>query len=258
MHLRTQAAIKAHHVHVEKTELERFEQEARTLAHLSHPHIVRVLDYGVQGTVPYLVMEYAPHGTLRDLHPVGTIVPLETVVRYVKQIAAALQYAHDHKLVHRDVKPENMLLDVQDRVLLSDFGIAIRAHTSGTLTATGCSVNATYLVIGDAKGNISLFSATNCSCWTYTTSLHAHNGQINAISWAPDNKTFATAGDDGTIQSWKTIQTGQTGSTINEGIQHQQTYTRSNHRNVLSVAWSPDGKYLLFEDDAGTVNIWQA
>jgi serine/threonine protein kinase len=120
------------------------------------------------------------------------------------------------------------------------------------------STNATYLVIGDAKGNISLFSATNCSCWTYTTSLHAYNGQINAISWAPDNKTFATASDDGTIQSWKTIQTGQTGSTIDEGIQHQQTYTRSNHRNVLSVAWSPDGKYLLFEDDAGTVNIWQA
>jgi eukaryotic-like serine/threonine-protein kinase len=130
IHLGTQAAIKVHRTRMEGAELERFEQEARTIAHLSHSHIVRVLDYGVQDDIPYLVMDYAPHGTLRDLHPVGTIVPLETIVQYVKQIASALQYAHDRKLVHRDVKPENMLLDAQHQVLLSDFGNAVTAHTT--------------------------------------------------------------------------------------------------------------------------------
>ncbi len=130
IHLGTQAAIKVHRTRMDGADLERFEQEARTIAHLSHSHIVRVLDYGVQDDIPFLVMDYAPHGTLRDLHPAGTIVPLETVVQYVKQVASALQYAHDRKLVHRDVKPENMLLDAQHQVLLSDFGIAVTAHTT--------------------------------------------------------------------------------------------------------------------------------
>src|SRR6266446_2594397 len=75
IHLGTQAAIKVHHMHMDGADLERFEQEARTIAHLSHSHILRVLDYGVQYDVPFLVMDYAPHGTLRDLHPAGTIVP---------------------------------------------------------------------------------------------------------------------------------------------------------------------------------------
>ncbi|HCI78980.1 MAG TPA: serine/threonine protein kinase, partial [Ktedonobacter sp.] len=60
-----------------------------------HPHIVRVLDFGVEDATPYLVMDYAPHGSLRTQHPRGTRLPLETIVSYVKQIASALQYAHD-------------------------------------------------------------------------------------------------------------------------------------------------------------------
>ena len=107
--LGTQAAIKVHHARMEGSDLERCEQEARTIARLNHPHIVRVLDYGVQDGVAYLVMNYAPGGTLRQRHAPGTIVDLETIVQYVNQIASALQYAHDQMLVHRDVKPENML-----------------------------------------------------------------------------------------------------------------------------------------------------
>jgi eukaryotic-like serine/threonine-protein kinase len=133
VHLGTQAAIKVHRARLGSADLERFEREARTIARLSHPHIVRVLDYGIQNGVPFLVMNYAARGTLRDMHPAGTIVPLETVVQYVKQVASALQYAHDQKLVHRDVKPENMLLDAEHRVLLSDFGIAATAHTTRSL-----------------------------------------------------------------------------------------------------------------------------
>src|SRR6266516_6067135 len=97
--------------------------EARTFR-LRHPNIVQILDFGVEGRTPFIVMAYAPNGTLRQRHPKGTRVPLPTIVSYVKQVASALQYAHDERLVHRDVKPENLLIGAQQQALLSDFGMA--------------------------------------------------------------------------------------------------------------------------------------
>ncbi len=70
-------------------------------------------------------MEYAPNGNLRQRHQQGTRLALDTILPYVRQIADALQFAHDQKLIHRDIKPENMLLGRNNEVLLSDFGIAI-------------------------------------------------------------------------------------------------------------------------------------
>src|SRR3989442_9787413 len=133
IYLKTQAAIKVLQVHLGHEELDAFLNEARTVARLVHPHIVRVLEFGVEGNIPFLVMDYAPNGTLRQRHPKGTQLPLETVTHYAKQVAAALQYAHDKKLIHRDVKPENMLLGANDDILLSDFGIALVAQTSRSL-----------------------------------------------------------------------------------------------------------------------------
>ncbi|QBD76538.1 serine/threonine protein kinase [Ktedonosporobacter rubrisoli] len=130
LHLGTQAAIKVLHTQLTSDDIESFRAEARTIAHLIHPHIVRVLEFGVEGKTPYLVMDYASGGTLRKLHPKGTRIPLAPVVSYVKQVADALQCAHDEKLIHRDVKPENMLLGRRNEVLLSDFGIALVAQSS--------------------------------------------------------------------------------------------------------------------------------
>ncbi len=129
---------------------EEFLAEARTVADLQHlnSHIVQILDVGIQpqanedGTesgIPYFVMEYAPEGTLRDLYPHGTEVPLERIVFYVKQIAEALQCAHDQNppIVHRDIKQENMLLRNHDHVLLSDFGIAVAGKTGPQMKPAG-------------------------------------------------------------------------------------------------------------------------
>src|ERR1700676_392784 len=130
LHLNTQAAIKVLHTQFTSEERERFHTEARTIARLMHPNIVHILDFDVEDGIPFLVMEYAPHGTLRQRHPKGTKVPLDTIAPYVKQLAEALHYIHEQKLIHRDVKPENMLLGRNHEVLLTEFDIAIIAQSS--------------------------------------------------------------------------------------------------------------------------------
>ncbi len=86
----TYAAIKVMNAHFTQTELANFVQEARTIANLKHSAIVRILDFDVaDNTTPFLVMDHAPHGTLRQRHPRGSQVPLATVVSYVQQVAAA-------------------------------------------------------------------------------------------------------------------------------------------------------------------------
>jgi serine/threonine protein kinase len=111
-------------------DMDSFLKEAQTIARLSHPNIVRVLDFGLDQETPFLAMDYAPNGTLRQRHPRGVPVPLATIVPYVKQIADALQYAHDEHFIHRDIKPENMLVGRRNEILLSDFGIALVAQSS--------------------------------------------------------------------------------------------------------------------------------
>jgi len=130
IYLGTQVAIKILNTTLTVDDRNGFLTEARTIAHLVHSHIVRVLDFGIHNDVPFLVMDYAPNGSLRQQYPRGTRLPLNTTVSYVKQIASALQYAHNHKLIHRDIKPENILLGRDNQLLLSDFGIAVVARSS--------------------------------------------------------------------------------------------------------------------------------
>jgi len=130
VYLNSQAAVKILQIVLNDEDIEGFAKEARTLASLTHPHIVRVLDFAVENGTPFLVMEYAANGTLRQRHTYGTRLPDETIISYVRQVASALQYAHDQRLIHRDIKPENMLLGSTGEILLSDFGLAMPAsHT---------------------------------------------------------------------------------------------------------------------------------
>ncbi|HLZ55682.1 MAG TPA: protein kinase [Ktedonosporobacter sp.] len=130
LHLGTRAAVKVLHTRLSAEDIANFKNEARTIARLIHPHIVRVLEFGIEGHLPFLVMDYAPGGSLRTLHPKGSRVPLPTIVSYVRQVAEALQYAHDQHVIHRDIKPDNMLLDQYGKVMLSDFGMALIAQSS--------------------------------------------------------------------------------------------------------------------------------
>ena len=137
VYLDTAAAIKVLHTRLDDEDVEHFRAEARTVARLVHPHIVRVLEFNVQDGTPYLVVDYAPNGTLRKRHPRSIPVPLSTVVGYVTQVASALQYAHQQKVIHRDVKPENMLVGRRNEILLSDFGIALVAQSSRYSSGNG-------------------------------------------------------------------------------------------------------------------------
>jgi serine/threonine protein kinase len=128
--LKSYAALKVLHKFLSEQDQEDFLAEGRTLVRLKHQHIVRLLDFDIEDDTPFLVMEYAPGGTLRRLHPKKTCVPLTTVVLYIQQLAEALDFAHERTIIHRDIKPENMLLGAQGEVLLSDFGIATIAHTT--------------------------------------------------------------------------------------------------------------------------------
>ena len=130
VYLGSQAAIKVLTVPLSQDAASAFVAEARTLVTLSHAHIVRLLDFGMQGRTAFLVMEHAAGGTLRERHPRGERLPLPVLISYVNQAAEALQYAHDAHLVHRDVKPANLLVGRHGDVLLSDFGIAVLGHTS--------------------------------------------------------------------------------------------------------------------------------
>jgi len=152
IHLNTQVAIKVLQTRLVGSNLEQFRVEAQTIARLVHPHIVRIFDFGVEDDIPFLVMDYAPNGILRQRHPKGIPVPAKSIVAYVKQVAAALQYAHDRKLIHRDVKPENMLLGLTGDVLLSDFGLVLIAQSTGSQTTKEVAGTIPYMAPEQING----------------------------------------------------------------------------------------------------------
>jgi eukaryotic-like serine/threonine-protein kinase len=118
---------------------ERFLREARLVAALHHPNVLALFDFGDEDGLPYLVMPYVEGGTLSD-RMAGRPLPQAAVARWVRHLGAALDAAHEAGVLHRDVKPGNVLLDRGERALLADFGIASAADSSTRLTATGMVV----------------------------------------------------------------------------------------------------------------------
>ena len=143
--LERQVAIKLMHREIasDSDQLERFRREARAVAQLNHPHVVGVIDAGEEGDprrpgagTPYIVFEYVEGETLKDRIRRHGRLPIGESVAYAIEIARALGAAHDHRIVHRDVKPQNVLIDEEGTAKVTDFGIA-RSLTEEGLTADG-------------------------------------------------------------------------------------------------------------------------
>jgi eukaryotic-like serine/threonine-protein kinase len=131
--------------------IERFRREAKNAAALNHPNIVSIYDRGNAEDTYYIAMEYLDGKTLKELIIGRGAAPVNVAIEYARQILSALRFAHRHGIVHRDIKPHNVLVDGEGRVKVTDFGIA-RAGTS-QMTETGSIVGtAQYLSPEQAKG----------------------------------------------------------------------------------------------------------
>jgi hypothetical protein len=145
--LERQVALKIMHSDIssDAAALERFRREARTVAQLSHPHVVMVIDAGEDQGHPYIVFEHVRGETLKDRVRREGPLPIAEAVAYAIEIGRALQAAHERRLVHRDVKPQNVLLDEEGRAKVTDFGIALGLEPEG-LTAAGRVIGTTDYV----------------------------------------------------------------------------------------------------------------
>jgi len=136
----------------------RFFHEAEVLQRLKHPNILPLVDVGIYDDSPYLITEYAPHGSLRnrlnqqpDRQP-----PIEDALSILSQIGQALHYAHKQEIMHRDLKPENILLAVNDEAMLADFGLAMILQTMNTtMKNLGVEGTPAYMAPEQFKGEVS-------------------------------------------------------------------------------------------------------
>src|SRR3954463_13992158 len=153
--LERRVAVKLMHreITADTDQLERFRREARAVAQLSHPHIVGVIDAGEEDGRPYIVFEYVEGETLKDrIRRLGRL-PVDEAIAYAIEIARALGAAHGRGIVHRDVKPQNVLVDEEGSAKVTDFGIARSMDDSG-LTADGRVLGTTgYVAPEQARGH---------------------------------------------------------------------------------------------------------
>src|SRR5438876_10614527 len=132
--------------------VERFRREAKNAASLSHPNIVSIYDRGEAEGTYYIAMEYLDGRSLKELIVARGPAPIHLAVDYARQILAAIRFAHRHGIVHRDIKPHNVLVDAEGRLKVTDFGIA-RAGASQMTEAGSIIGTAQYLSPEQARGS---------------------------------------------------------------------------------------------------------
>ncbi len=161
-------------------EFEQFFQEARVLEQLQHPHILPVMDTNVHEHYPYTITEFATHGSLRDrLHKLkGQPLAQPEALEILRQIGEGLQFAHDHKIVHSDIKPENILFNASNTVRISDFDIARTLRRANTQTASAGGTPA-YMAPEQFQGKVRKESdqyALGCIAYELLTGQRAFKG----------------------------------------------------------------------------------
>ena len=131
----------------------RFEAERQALALMDHPNIAKVFDAGSTETGrPYFVMEYVPGKTLKEYIIDHSPVPPEQAVKIMKQLASALAHAHQNQIVHRDIKPQNILMDADGNVKITDFGIAMALSATSYTQTNSVLSTVHYLSPEQARG----------------------------------------------------------------------------------------------------------
>ncbi len=143
-----QVAIKLFSLQLTGDDRARFQAEVSILVHLTHPALLPILE----GDFPFLVMEYAPGGSLRQLHPRGNRLQAPVVLSYLKPIAAALQFVHGRQRIHGNVKPENLLLGRNNALVLSDMSLAVLTQRSQSLTQQRGARAISYLAPEQLQG----------------------------------------------------------------------------------------------------------
>ncbi|MEI7890133.1 MAG: protein kinase, partial [Actinomycetes bacterium] len=145
--LRRPVAVKLMHrsTAADADHLERFRREARAVASLSDPHLVGVIDAGEDQGIPYIVLEFVDGETLKDRIQRNGRLDVSEAIAYAIEIARGLTAVHQAGIVHRDVKPQNVLIDIEGRAKVTDFGIARNIDEDG-LTADGRVIGTTDYV----------------------------------------------------------------------------------------------------------------
>ncbi|MDB5080302.1 MAG: hypothetical protein JWP00_2226 [Chloroflexi bacterium] len=165
--------------------LTRFEREAQSIAALEHPNILSVYDYGQAEDTAYLVTPYIEGGTLHDKLRRVKKFNLQEASQYLTQVAAALDYAHRRFIVHRDIKPQNMLLRTEDdRLLLGDFGIAKVLSSSSAQSRTGVMGTISYMAPEQLEGNVGVGTdiyALGCVLFQMLTGELPYNGATEQV-----------------------------------------------------------------------------
>jgi len=162
--------------------LKRFRAEARLVASLNHPHLLRVFDWGEETGEPYLVLEYLGGGSLLDLYERGTRLSPSQASLLGAHVARGLAYAHSRGLVHRDIKPANLLFDEEGRVRVADFGVArALAEAAWTEPAGSLVGTARYASPEQAQG-----STLDGRADVYSLALVLYEGMTGEVPFVSD------------------------------------------------------------------------
>ena len=187
-------AVKVMHEGLDAELAERFDSEAKAAARLVNPHVVSVFDQGMEGDRPFIVMEYVPGGTLR--HVITQEAPLTPVraLDLLEPVISALASAHEDGLVHRDVKPENVLISDRGQIKVADFGLAravgnrTMSATSGQLIGTVSYIPPERVTHGSSDERSDIYSA-GIVLFEMLTGHKPHTGDSPIqVAWAHVNK----------------------------------------------------------------------
>jgi serine/threonine protein kinase len=284
IHLHTSAALKILQP-LDPTAQNMFLREAKVIASLSHPNIIRLIEYTVENTIPVIIMEFAQNGTLRTRHQQGSVVPLGTVLSYLQQIAPALDYAHSTGIIHRDIKPDNMLIKGNGEILLSDFGIVAAIHSAHSMqTGRQYAGTASYSAPEQLQGKPCPASdqyALGIMVYEWLSGTVPFTGlfmevAIKHLTEQPEPlsqraPSLPKAISDVVMQTLAKDPT-QRYPSVREFIvaleqAHMQaplppgttlcTYT-GHSGNITALAYSPNSKFIASGSDDTTVQIWEA